>query len=105
MKVIGFDPYIKQEQLDSKIELISDWDRIFKESDFVTLHLPLTPSTRGIVGLKEFKMMKKTAYLINGARGSVVNERELIQALREGLIAGYGTDVYDEEPPARIILF
>lgn len=101
MKVIGFDPYVKQEQLDSMIELIDDWDRIFKESDFVTLHLPLTPSTRGIVGMKELKMMKKSAYLINGARGAVANEQELIQALQEGLIAGFGTDVYNEEPPAK----
>lgn len=101
MKVIGYDPYVKPEQLDPAIEMTSDWDRIFKESDFVSLHMPLLESTRGIVGIKEFKMMKRTAYFINAARGSVANERDLIQALQEGLIAGLGTDVYDQEPPAK----
>lgn len=101
MKVIGYDPYVKQEQLDPAIEMTSDWDRIFKESDFVSLHMPLLESTRGIVGIKEFKMMKRTAYFINAARGSVANERDLIQALQEGLIAGLGTDVYDQEPPVK----
>jgi D-3-phosphoglycerate dehydrogenase len=101
MKVIGYDPYVKPEQLDPAIEMTSDWDRIFKESDFVSLHMPLLESTRGIVGIKEFKMMKRTAYFINAARGSVANERDLIQALQEGLIAGLGTDVYDQEPPVK----
>lgn len=101
MKVIGYDPYVKPEQLDPAIEMTSDWDLIFKESDFVSLHMPLLESTRGIVGIKEFKMMKRTAYFINAARGSVANERDLIQALQEGLIAGLGTDVYDQEPPAK----
>jgi D-3-phosphoglycerate dehydrogenase len=101
MNVVGYDPYVRSEQLDSAIELTSDWDRVFRESDFVSLHLPLLESTRGMVGMKEFKKMKPTAYLINAARGGVANERDLIEALREGRIAGLGTDVYEQEPPAK----
>jgi len=71
---------------------------LLKESDFVTLHTPLLPETRHLIGTAELKLMKRTAFLINAARGPIVNEAELVQALREGWIAGAGLDVYEEEP-------
>ena len=71
---------------------------LLKESDFVTLHTPLLPETHHLIGAAELKLMKRTAFLINAARGPIVNEAELVQALREGWIAGAGLDVYEEEP-------
>jgi glyoxylate reductase len=71
---------------------------LLKESDFVTLHTPLLPETHHLIGAAELKLMKRTAFLINAARGPIVNEADLVQALREGWIAGAGLDVYEEEP-------
>jgi glyoxylate reductase len=71
---------------------------VLRESDFVTLHTPLLPETRHLIGAAELKQMKRTAFLINAARGPIVNEPELVQALKEGWIAGAGLDVYEEEP-------
>ncbi len=99
MKVLGYDPYISPQDLDSAIELTSDWRRIFEEGDFVSLHLPLNDRTRGVVGMKEFQWMKKTAFFINCARAPIVNEKDLVQALEQGSIAGAGIDVYTISPP------
>ncbi|MBZ4646216.1 MAG: D-3-phosphoglycerate dehydrogenase / 2-oxoglutarate reductase [Petroclostridium sp.] len=101
MKVIGYDPYITQDKVAPEIELINDWEYIFKNADFVSLHMPATEKTKGIVGKKEFEIMKPTAYLINAARGEVVNEAELIEALKTKKIAGAGLDVFEQEPPAK----
>ncbi|MCZ6688743.1 MAG: D-glycerate dehydrogenase [Planctomycetota bacterium] len=71
---------------------------LLEQSDFVTLHVPLTPETRGLIGEKEFGWMKSTAFLINTARGPVVVEGALSRALREGRLAGAALDVYEREP-------
>lgn len=76
-----------------------DFETLFKESDFVTIHLALTDETRGILGEKELSLMKKTAYLVNTARGPIVDSEALYEALKEGKIAGAAVDVYDKEPP------
>lgn len=73
-------------------------DQLLKESDFVSLHVPLLPSTRGMIGTRELKLMKKTAFLINTARGPIVQEKPLVRALSRGEIAGAGLDVYQCEP-------
>jgi len=73
-------------------------NQLLKESDIVSLHVPLLPSTRGMIGAKEFKLMKKTAFIINTARGPVIQEKALTQALMSGEIAGAGLDVYECEP-------
>jgi glyoxylate reductase len=75
-----------------------DKETLFRESDFVSLHIPLLPETRHYVSVKELKLMKKTAHLINASRGPVVDEVALVQALRERWIAGAGLDVYEQEP-------
>lgn len=72
--------------------------QLLKQSDFVSLHVPLLPSTRHLIGAKELKMMKKTAFLINTARGPVVDEKALVRSLMRGEIAGAGLDVYECEP-------
>lgn len=71
---------------------------LLRESDFVSIHLPLTPETHHLIGAKELGLMKKTAYLINTARGPIIDEKALVKALRKGTIAGAGLDVYEEEP-------
>jgi glyoxylate reductase len=74
------------------------FDEILKESDFVSLHVPLVPSTRHLIGAKELSLMKPTSYLINTSRGPVVDEKALVEALRSRRIAGAGLDVYENEP-------
>ena len=76
-----------------------DFETILKESDIITLHVPLTPQTKNMIGAKEFAKMKPTAILINTARGGLVDEAALAQALRKGTIAGAGFDVLTKEPP------
>jgi glyoxylate reductase len=75
-----------------------DKETLLKESDFLTLHVPLTPDTHHYIGEKEFKLMKKTAVLINASRGPVVDEKALVKALREKQIWGAGLDVFENEP-------
>ncbi|OYT45646.1 hydroxyacid dehydrogenase, partial [Candidatus Bathyarchaeota archaeon ex4484_40] len=74
-------------------------ETLLRESDFVTIHVDLTEETRGMIGEKELSMMKRTAYLINTARGPVVDEDALYKALKERRIAGAAVDVYSREPP------
>ena len=71
---------------------------LLAQSDFVSLHVPLNPETTHLIGREEFRMMKKTAFLINASRGPVVDERALVEALQLGIIAGAGLDVFEKEP-------
>ncbi|WP_068717062.1 hydroxyacid dehydrogenase [Vibrio tritonius] len=98
MKVIAYDPYKTQADMPEGVELTSDFDHIFEASDFVTLHCPATPETMDFVGKRQFSLMKKNAYFINTARGKVVDEPALYEALSDHLIAGAGVDVLKEEP-------
>ena len=75
-----------------------DLEKLLKESDVISLHCPLTPETYHLLGEKEFLKMKKTAYLINTARGAVIHEEALARALEQGEIAGAGLDVFENEP-------
>jgi D-3-phosphoglycerate dehydrogenase len=74
-------------------------DDLLREADFITVHCELNPQTKGLIGPRELGLMKDTAYLINTARGELVDERALYEALKEGKIAGAGLDVYEQEPP------
>lgn len=76
-----------------------DLERLLSESDYITIHVPLTEESRRMIGERELRMMKKTAYLINTARGQVVDQEALKRALMEGWIAGAALDVFAEEPP------
>src|SRR5574337_559168 len=75
-----------------------DLETLLRESDFVSIHTPLSEKTKRLIGAKELSIMKKTAYLINTARGAVIDESALVNALRNKQIAGAGLDVYEEEP-------
>jgi len=75
-----------------------EMDELLQNSDFVTLHVPLLPETKKMIGIRELQLMKPTSHLINTSRGKVVDEQALVQALKEGWIAGAGLDVYYDEP-------
>ena len=99
MKVLVFDPYVKEIQGLREAKIVNDPAVIFQESDFVSLHVPATPETKGMFGKKYFHMMKGGAFLINAARGEIVNEKDLYEVLQEKRIAGAALDVFDPEPP------
>jgi D-3-phosphoglycerate dehydrogenase len=100
MKFLGYDPYVAQETVAPLgIEMVA-LDELLRESDVVTLHVVLTKQTRGMIGLRELKLMKPTAFLVNTSRGQAIKEIDLVQALNEGIIAGAALDVFDEEPLA-----
>jgi len=92
-------PLARQDELDLEIEHVS-LDLLLESSDVVTLHVPLTHETRHLIGRAELARMKSSAILVNTTRGAVVDERALIEALRDGQIGGAGLDVFDPEPPA-----
>ena len=100
MHVIAYDPYVLRPVMESRGVKPVDLDTLLRESDFITLHTPLTSETRNMFGYEQFKKMKRTVYFINTARGGCVDQPGLIQALREGLIAGAGIDVTVDEPIA-----
>jgi D-3-phosphoglycerate dehydrogenase len=99
MKVIGYDPYLKPGAFPDRVTPAGTWEELFASSDFISLHLPGGTGNKGIVGRKEFALMKKTACLINASRGDVVNEADLVEALKNGDIAGTALDVFAQEPP------
>jgi len=105
-RALGFNMrvlYHQRKQLPEKEEqrLNAEYvslDELLEESDFVTLHVPLTEETRHMIGRDQIVMMKPNAYLINTARGKVVDDAALVQALRDGMIAGAALDVFEDEP-------
>ena len=98
MKHIAYDPYLKPEDVaDVDVQLV-DLDTVLKESDMLCIICPLNKETRHLIGEKELRKMKKTAFLINAARGPIVDEAALIRALDEGWIRGAGIDVFEQEP-------
>ncbi len=100
MKTIAYDPYLPPAIANqNKIGLVNK-GTLFVESDFLSVHTALTPETKGMVGSQELGAMKKTAYLINCARGEVIQEKALADALKSGTIAGAALDVFENEPPA-----
>jgi D-3-phosphoglycerate dehydrogenase len=99
MRVLGYDPYVSPEYARNlRVELVP-LEQIFREADFITLHLPLTPQSKNMIGAKELSMMKPTVRIINCARGGLIDEQALEQALQEGRIAGAALDVFAQEPP------
>jgi D-3-phosphoglycerate dehydrogenase / 2-oxoglutarate reductase len=96
--LIAYDPYIKPAEAEKFGVKLVDRDTLFKNADILTLHLPLNSETKGSVGKNELQMMKPTAILVNTARGKIVKEADLVEALRSQQIAGAGVDVFESEP-------
>lgn len=99
LRLITYDPYLPPSEVEKhRVEPV-DFDRLLEESDFVSLHVPLTEENYHMFGLEQFKKMKPTAYLINTARGAIVDEKALYTAASQGWIAGAGLDVLEKEQP------
>ena len=99
MRVIAYDPFVAPDVFAAQGAERVDLETLFKQADYLTLHCPLLEKTRNIVGREQLAMMKKSARLINCARGGLVDEAALYEALKEGRIAGAALDVYEQEPP------
>jgi D-3-phosphoglycerate dehydrogenase len=98
MEIIGYDLYTDTSKLPEYINVVSTLEEVFMKSDVVSLHVPYTSETRNMVNKDSFKMMKPTAILINCARGGIVNEDDLYDALVKKEIAGAAMDVFEQEP-------
>jgi D-3-phosphoglycerate dehydrogenase len=99
MRVVAFDPFVAPEQLrEQEIEL-APLEEVCARADFITVHAPLTPETRGIIGAREFSRMKEGVRVINCARGGLIDEDALYAAIKEGRVAGAALDVFEAEPP------
>ena len=100
MNIIAYDPYIPKEVAESLgVELVDDINELCKRADFITLHVPLTPKTRHMIGKEQIDLMKKNAIIVNCARGGLIDEKALYEALKEGKIRAAALDVFEEEPP------
>ncbi|HEX4589440.1 MAG TPA: NAD(P)-dependent oxidoreductase, partial [Gemmataceae bacterium] len=99
MKVIAYEPFPDAEFCRRHGIDLLPLERVFEESDYISLHMPLTPETRKFIDRRYFGRMKPTAFFVNTARGGVVNEADLVETLREKKIAGAGLDVFETEPP------
>jgi glyoxylate reductase len=98
MKILFYDVIPRPEMEKDLGAKRVDLETLFKESDYVSIHVPLMKETHHLVNEEKLKLMKKTAYLINNSRGPVVDEKALYQALKDGRIAGAGLDVFEQEP-------
>ncbi|MCX5571311.1 MULTISPECIES: phosphoglycerate dehydrogenase [Kaistia] len=105
MRVIAFDPFLSPERaVDLGVEKV-ELDELFRRADFITLHTPLIDKTRGIIDAKAIAQMKDGVRIINCARGGLVVEKDLAEALKSGKVAGAGFDVFEEEPATENVLF
>jgi D-3-phosphoglycerate dehydrogenase len=100
MEVWAYDPYVQADSLkDKTLVLRTDMSEVIRTADFISLHVPLTEETRGLMGRERLAMMKPTAFLINTSRGEIVQESALVDALSRSALAGAGLDVFEKEPP------
>lgn len=97
LKALIYDPYVSTEVADSYSGELVTLEELLRRSDYVTLHLPLNEQTRHMMGAAQFALMKPDAVFVNTSRGGLVNEKELIDALEQGVIAGAGLDVFEDE--------
>jgi len=101
MKVMGYDPFIAGAPPDpaKQIRLVDSLDELLTQADYLTVHTPMTDETRGIIGRRELDLLHEGAYVINAARGGIVDEDALLEALESGRLGGAALDVYTQEPP------
>lgn len=105
MKLIGYDPFVSAD-LASKLQVeLVTLEQLLKESDFITLHIPLTSQTKALIGAKELALVKPSVRIINCARGGLIDEKALVKAVQEKKVAGVAVDVFEKEPTTESILF
>jgi D-3-phosphoglycerate dehydrogenase / 2-oxoglutarate reductase len=102
MRLLAYEPFPDREFVNRYSVTLVPFERLLAESDFLSLHLPLTPESKHLINRRALALMKPTAFLINTARGGLVCEADLIEALKAQRIAGAGLDVFEEEPPAGV---
>lgn len=101
LRVVAFDPYVPENKFERLgVERAASLDELLAAVDFLTVHTPLTDETRGMIGARELALLKPGAIVVNAARGGIVEERALVEALSSGHLFGAGVDVFVEEPPA-----
>jgi len=101
MKVLYYDA-LRYEEVEKEIHAVKqNLEEVLSQSDYISINLPMLPATKGVVGEKEFNLMKPTAYIINLARGPIWDEKALFQILKEGKIAGAASDVFEVEPASK----
>ncbi|MEX2422103.1 MAG: phosphoglycerate dehydrogenase, partial [Actinomycetota bacterium] len=106
MRVIAFDPYVPKDRAkEMGVELMPTLEALLVQSDFLTIHLPRTPETEGLIGERELSLVKEGARLVNTSRGGIVDEQALAKALEEGRLAGAALDVFEHEPAEDSPLF
>jgi D-3-phosphoglycerate dehydrogenase len=101
MPILGYDPYLKPEQAQALGITLADLDTIYKESDYITVHVPKTKETMGMIGAEQIALMKPTVRLINVARGGILDEQAVAEAAKSGRIGGAAIDVYSTEPATK----
>ena len=101
MQILGYDKYPNLKRAEEIGMKYVDLYTLLKESDFITLHVTLTSETEGLIGKKEIEAMKKGAVIINTSQGKIIDEKDLIDALKSGKLSYAGLDVFEEEPPAK----
>jgi len=101
MNVIAYDPYINEDKLSLDIQIYDEIDYIIENSDFISLNLPYNENTKDLINKNRISKMKKSSYLINCARGPIVNEKDIYDALKSKKIAGAAFDVFQTEPPPK----
>lgn len=100
MRVIGYDPFVSTETISKlNVHLIKNLDDLFKQADYITLHIPMRNDTKNLISSREFALMKDGVRIINCARGGIISEDALYDALVNGKVAGAAIDVFEEEPP------
>src|SRR5262249_43936570 len=103
MEILGYDPFLSEEMMEKSRIRYAPLDELFRRSDFITVHTPLTPQTRYLVGVKELATCKPGVRIVNCARGGIVDEKAVAEALRENRIGGAAFDVYEQEPPKDLL--
>ena len=98
MRVLAYDPYITAEQARAAGGELRDLDSLLADSDFISLHLPRTPETENLLGREAFAKAKRGVRIVNASRGGIIDEEALVEAIRDGQVAGAALDVYAEEP-------
>ncbi len=100
MDAVAYDPYLPEEVATQMGVELTNLETVLKKADFITIHVPLTPETKHLISTKEFEIMKDSAFITNCARGGIIDEDALYDALKNNKISGAALDVYEEEPPA-----
>ncbi|MDD5090903.1 MAG: D-2-hydroxyacid dehydrogenase [Candidatus Wallbacteria bacterium] len=103
MNVLAYDPYVKKTELPNT-KMVT-WEELLKNSDYISLHLPLTPETKHFLNRDKFAMMKKGVRIVQCSRGGVIEENDLYEAVKSGLVAGAAMDVFEKEPTENWKLF